>query len=235
MARLSVVIPCKNEEKRIGLLLSDLRNQTGILPPPKIYIADAGSTDGTREKIDQFKEFLDIQIISGGIPSVGRNKGASESKEPYVIFIDADMKLPQRDTLEKSLAALEAGAHLVTLDVRCPENKKADFLYRINNQLQRISRFHQPFSTGMFMAWNREAFHRLGGFNEEIHFGEDYHLSKKVDRQKFKVVPGEIWSPDRRFKITGTMVLLKMMVSAFIQRNNPDKLKGDKGYWDHLE
>jgi len=232
---LSVVIPCKNEEDRIGLLLSDLKKQTLVNDQTPIFIADAGSTDDTLEEISRFQEDLNITVIPGGIPSVGRNQGAKASEEPYVVFIDADIRLPRKDLIEKSIQRLESGMVLVTTHVRCPQNRKADRLYRINNQLQRASRYHAPFCTGMFMAWNRKEFWQLGGFDEEIHFAEDYQLSKKVAPRKFEVIRSEIWSPDRRFEITGTWGLLKMMVTSFIWRNNRDKIKGDKGYCDHLD
>ena len=48
----SVVAPALNEEDSIRVLLEDLLNQT--LKPTEIVITDGGSTDATREIIEEF-------------------------------------------------------------------------------------------------------------------------------------------------------------------------------------
>ena len=59
--KLTIVIPCKNEESYIHNLLTSLKEQEGI-DNIKIYIADS-STDNTREKIDEFKSNLNITVV----------------------------------------------------------------------------------------------------------------------------------------------------------------------------
>jgi len=59
----------------------------------KVYLADANSTDGTPAIAKSFKDRLDVQVIPGGLPAVGRNNGARCALTPYVLFIDADIEL----------------------------------------------------------------------------------------------------------------------------------------------
>ena len=68
-----------------------------------MFVADAGSTDGTSELAVSFRDRLDVQVIRGGLPSVGRNAGASQTDSRYVLFIDADMELRDRTLLRRTL------------------------------------------------------------------------------------------------------------------------------------
>ena len=56
----------------------------------QIIIADC-STDNTRELIKNYNK--SISVVDGGLPSVGRNKGASLCSSELLLFIDADMDL----------------------------------------------------------------------------------------------------------------------------------------------
>jgi glycosyltransferase involved in cell wall biosynthesis len=67
--KLTIVIPCKNEENYIGDLLNSLKNQKDI-EGVRIFIADAGSTDNTINIIKSFTDILSIKLIKGGLPSI---------------------------------------------------------------------------------------------------------------------------------------------------------------------
>src|SRR5215813_6208841 len=91
---LTIVIPAKNESRLLPNLLESLcRQDYPSMPSTKVYLADAGSTDGTPELARSFTGRLDIEVIPGGLPSVGRNAGARRAQSSYVLFIDADMEL----------------------------------------------------------------------------------------------------------------------------------------------
>lgn len=235
MERLSIVIPSMNEEDNIGNLLFDLTNQTAVTRDTPVYVADNNSTDGTREIVNAYKRFLNVHLVPGGLPSKARNNGAAQSNSEYIVFIDADISLPDDELIHKSIRlAKHKGKDLVTTNIRCETSKKADMLYKTNNKLQKVSKIHKPFSTGMYMLWRRSAFDELGGFDESIGFAEDYHLSKKVRRSGFGIVDSRVLSGDRRFRITGVTKLIRMMMSAFIDSDN-EALSTDTDYWDHLK
>ena len=69
---LSVVIPCKNEEKQLQRTLTAIEQQSFDMKDCPIYIADAGSLDRTLEIIADFQKntCLNIQVIEGGYPPV---------------------------------------------------------------------------------------------------------------------------------------------------------------------
>src|SRR6266850_6466085 len=88
---LTIVIPAKNEAKLIPRLLTSLTNQDySKMPNTRVLVADANSTDGTREIVRSFRDRLNISVIRGGMPSVGRNQGAAQADTAYVLFLDAD-------------------------------------------------------------------------------------------------------------------------------------------------
>jgi len=87
--KITIVVPCKNEENYIAHLLMHLRNQ--MIGNTRIIIADC-STDNTREVIQTMKGNLNVEIIEGGPVSIAKNNGAKLATTPYILFIDADVR-----------------------------------------------------------------------------------------------------------------------------------------------
>jgi glycosyltransferase involved in cell wall biosynthesis len=81
---LTIVIPCKNEESNIKRLLLELKQQD--IGNTAIILADAKSTDRTRVLANTyaFELNLNLRIVNGGMPAVGRNTGARFAKTPYI-------------------------------------------------------------------------------------------------------------------------------------------------------
>lgn len=232
MSKFTIVIPCKNEEGYIGELLDSISKQSVI--PNEIIIADANSTDRTIEIVIGFKDRLNIRIIEGGNVSYGRNKGASLCFTKYIIFIDSDMVLKDIFLLEETISKMESSnLKLSTCNIRClNDNKISDMVYIMNNISQKASKLiGSPFSTGSYMCIEKDEFDRIGGFDTEIQFSEDYWLSKQVDSLKFGIVDCNIHTSDRRFKKIGYFWMIKNFTYSFLNRNNRDFFIKDFKYW----
>ena len=77
-SELTIIIPAKNEAKLIPNLLTSLTKQDySKLPSTRVLVADANSTDGTPDIVLSFRDRLNVCVIFGGMPSVGRNAGAA--------------------------------------------------------------------------------------------------------------------------------------------------------------
>ena len=177
---ISIIIPAKNEENYIGRLLKSLSLQT--FKEFEVIIADAYSTDDTLLVAKMYEEYLDIKIVRGGLPSFGRNNGVINSKYDLLLFIDADIELPST-IIEDSVKIFQKNKlHLLTTYIKCVHNKKSDLFYKINNIFQWFSKFYKPFATGMYFMIDKHIFNKLGGFNEQSVYAEDYELSSKIKR-----------------------------------------------------
>jgi glycosyltransferase involved in cell wall biosynthesis len=234
MSELTIVIPAKNEAKLLPSLLNSLVLQDyPLMSNTKVYLADAGSTDGTPEIARRYREWLDIGVIPGGLPAVGRNNGARRASTPYVLFIDADIELAAPTLVRRSVELMKnKRLHCLTTNIACPTGTFWDrALYMGNNCMQHLSRLYRPFSTGMFMLFEKTCFDALGGFHEQALYAEDYLLSQKVARGKFRVVPGCVHTTNRRFQKMGHFKLTRLFLSTALHTWNESYFLRDHKYW----
>jgi glycosyltransferase involved in cell wall biosynthesis len=199
----------------------------------QVFVADAGSTDGTPEVALAFAGRLDIEVIPGGLPAVGRNAGARRATTPYVLFIDADMELKDSTLLRRAIElAVRRNLECVTTNIWCSNGRFRDqALYVGNNIAQYGSMLVRPFSTGMFMLFEKAAFHRLGGFHEGALYAEDYLLSKKVPNRRFGIVSGRVHTTNRRFRNMGHARIVGLFLKTMFNTWNDNYFLHDQGYW----
>jgi len=228
MSLLTIVIPCKNEEKYIGNLLKTLSEQLVGVP---IIISDANSTDSTLSIIKSYKNKLDIKVIKGGLPAIGRNNGGFMSKTKYTLFLDADAEIYDDSLIPRALEKMEQNNFDLLTSKLNSHNIIVKFLYKITNIITILSKFDKPFCTGMFFMIRTDVFKTLNGFPEDVLHCEDYLLSKKIDRKKFGIVNGDVYSDNRRFKKMGYFGMIKYIFKNIINRNDYNYFKKDINYW----
>lgn len=200
----------------------------------RILVADAASTDDTGKIVRSFADRLNVDVIPGGLPSIGRNAGAARADTPYVLFLDADIELASRSLVKRALQlAQKKNLHCVTTNIICRDGNFADkTLYVGNNMFQQLSRLHKPFSTGMFMLFDRQRFQELGGFHQHVHFAEDYQLSKQIARSRFGIVRGGVFTTNRRFQKMGHAKVAGLFFAAAFNSWNPKFFLRDHKYWE---
>jgi glycosyltransferase involved in cell wall biosynthesis len=233
-SELTIVIPAKNEAKLISNLLTSLVLQDyEQTSNTKVYLADANSTDGTPDIARSYSEWLNIEVIRGGLPAVGRNNGARLATTPYVLFIDADIEISDPTLIRRSVELMKRKQlHCLTTNIACPEGGAWDrWLYTGNNFMQHLSALYKPFSTGMYMMFDLAEFKRLGGFHEQALYAEDYLLSQKVARNRFDIVPGHIVTTNRRFKKMGHFNLVRLFLNTALHTHNESFFLRDHKYW----
>jgi glycosyltransferase involved in cell wall biosynthesis len=199
----------------------------------RVLVADANSTDGTQHIVRSFEDRLQVEVVPGGMPSVGRNNGARLADSRYVLFLDADIE-PASDSLVRRAveAAQDYNLHCVTTNVVCRDGGFTDNLfYAANDFFQYLSCLHRPFSTGMFMLFDLGQFRQLGGFDERVHFAEDYRLSSKVARKRFKIVRGGVYTTNRRFQRMGHLRMAWLFLWTVMNFWNEDHFLRDHHYW----
>lgn len=232
---LTIVIPAKNEEPLIGRLLESLCGQDyEQITNTRVFVADASSSDRTREVAESFAGRLRVQVIQGGTPSQGRNAGARLARSKYILFVDADVTLGDRGLVKRSVAQMNRGRlHCATTFILSAEKTPlANLMYLGNNLIQLGSKLSTPFSPGAFTMFERERFFELGGFDERVLYAEDYFLSRKIDRKRFGVVPGWISTTDRRFKRMGHFRFIGLFIKTVANSGNDAYFFQDHRYWD---
>ena len=199
----------------------------------KVLVADANSTDGTPEIVMSFGDRLNVSVVRGGMPSVGRNRGAAQADTQYVLFLDADIELADTTLIRRCVEkAQRKGLHCVTTNIICWGGNWIDKLfYAGNDMFQYLSYLHRPFATGMFMMFERKKFCELGGFNEQILFAEDYRLSQQVERSRFSVVRGGVYTTNRRFKRMGHLRVGWLFLKTAMNYWNEKYFLRDHKYW----
>jgi len=225
--KITIVVPCKNEENYIHHLLDALHGQH--IGDTRIIIADC-STDNTRQVILDTKGSLNVEIIEGGPVSFAKNRGAKLVTTPYILFIDADVRFFKDTVIHDAVAKLESkNLDLVGLNIRCyDKDMRAKIGFTTFNLINHTLKFFSPFAVGAFMLTRRDRFEEFGGFPENLVTSEDYFLSKKYSPRKFKIIRHHFGQDSRRFKKMGYLGMGKYLVKNFVNRNN-------KQYWDSLE
>jgi glycosyltransferase involved in cell wall biosynthesis len=231
---LTIVIPAKNEAKLIPRLLTSLTKQDySKMPSTRVLVADANSTDGTAEIVLGFRDRLNVSVIRGGMPSVGRNLGAARAETPYILFLDADIELAHTSVIRRAVELAQSQRlQCVTTNILCRGGSWIDKLFYAGNDFfQYLSRLHHPFATGMFMLFDRDKFWKLGGFQEQVAFAEDYLLTQQVERRRFGIVRGGVYTTNRRFQKMGHLRVGWLFLKTALNYWNESYFLRDHKYW----
>jgi glycosyltransferase involved in cell wall biosynthesis len=225
--KITIVVPCKNEENYIHHLLDALRLQN--LGGTRIIIADC-STDNTKQVIKDNSAFLNIEIIDGGPVSFAKNNGARLVTTPYILFIDSDVRFFDNYVIQDAVDAIESNnLDLVGLNIKCYDNDYRTIVgFAIFNTVNHVLKHFSPFAVGAFMLTRRDKFEEFGGFPEKMSTSEDYFLSRRYRPKKFRILNHYCGQDSRRFKKMGYFGMAAYLIKNFINRNNLE-------YWDKLD
>ena len=225
--KITIVVPCKNEENYIPYLLTHLRNQ--MIGSTRIIIADC-STDNTRKVIQLMKGNLNVEVIDGGPVSFAKNSGAKLVTTPYILFIDSDVRFFEDNVIRDAVKELEENnLDLVGLYVKCYDrDKRAQIGFMLFNFVNSLMQHKVPFAVGAFMLTRKDKFDEYGGFSEKYGTSEDFFLSKQYDVNKFKLVDHYFGQDSRRFEIMGYFGMAWYLIKNFWNRNN-------ESYWDKVD
>ena len=199
----SVIIPCRNEEKTIHLVLDAIYGQTYPREVLQVVIADGFSEDLTRKKIAEFKTAhpdLDILVVDNpqrAIPA-GLNAAIKASRGDLIVRMDAH-SIPNPDyvalcvdALEKNVAQNVGGvwdiqpgndSWIARSIAAAAGNPLAvgDAHYRFTDKAAYVD-------TVPYGAYKKELFEQIGLFDETLLANEDYELNTRILQSG-----GKIW------------------------------------------
>lgn len=189
-ARVSVVIPTLNEEKRLPSLLASftpaLRRRFGL----ELVVSDGGSSDGTLEAAARLADCIVVHEGPGRQTiAAGRNAGARAAQGELLLFFNADVRLPEEaeaflaDLLREAEAA---GAATCRVGVHPTEATWADRLVlgTCNVLFFAMNLAGGGMGRGECHAVRRDVFWGVGGYNEAYAAGEDFDLFHRIARAR---------------------------------------------------
>ena len=210
---LSIIIPTLNEEKYLPKMLDSVKKQD--FSDYEIIIADAGSTDKTKE----IAESYGCRIISGGLPARGRNEGAKAAKGDLLLFSDAD-NLLKPGFLKKNIEEMERKnikiAATLIEPFEGPKITKWFFNIFYNSIVILTEKFLAHTAIAIFVY--KDIFEKVNGFDEEIILAEDHDMGRKAAKiSKYGVLKSvKILTSERRFRKDGWLkTYLKYIYTEF--------------------
>jgi glycosyltransferase involved in cell wall biosynthesis len=216
MVFLSVIIPTFNEEKYIALTLESLKNQD-YEGSYEIIVADGMSDDGT---VKIAKKYADkIVLVERGGPAAGRNEGAKIAKGGILLFVDADTILLPNTLSELSKPFIDERVVGVACSVLPLSSKIKDFLlYRFLSEFVNISiKLKRAQIPGICCAYRRDAFEKVGGFDENLGSLEDFDLSRRIAKLGKIVYVGStfVLTSHRRIETWGRLKSIRKYLKLY--------------------
>lgn len=228
---LTIVIPSKNENRTLYDCIYNISKQTDVAGV-RIIIADISDEEESTWYLwklqSDFKYSLNIEVIKGGYPSQGRLNGSKLVTTPYMLFLDSDVFLTKQNIL---IECMEYEKDLITVPFYTDYPYR--WVFRMFDLFQSISSvLGTPFAVGGFQLWNTETYWKVGGYNPEELFAEDYSISKRVSSNNFKVINIKgTYTSSRRFKSKGVLWMFNIMIKSYLNRNNPSFFRETHNYW----
>lgn len=201
--RVSIVVPCYNEQATIRQLLEAIFQQTFPRKDMEVVIADGFSKDGTREVIKSFQREhpdLSVRIVENSTRSIPSavNFAIQASRGETVIRMDAHSQ-PYPDYVERCLSALDlglgenvggvwqiesGGKHWIAKSIAVAAAHPlgvGDAGYRIGTKASLVD-------TVPFGAFHRSLLDRIGPFDESLLSNEDYEFNARIRQNG-----GRVW------------------------------------------
>jgi len=173
---LSIIIPTYNEEEVLPQLLRSIKEQD--YEDYEVVVADANSTDKTRELAQKFG----CRVVDGGSPGEGRNRGAEVAKGDKFLFLDADVLLSHPRYLSNTMREFDRKAFdIATCKIDPMSDRRADRLFHwvYNHYSTKISPI-MPHAPGFCIFVRRHIHEKIKGFDEAIKLAEDHDYTQRA-------------------------------------------------------
>lgn len=201
--KVSIIVPCYNEQSTIRLMLEAIRAQTFPCSEMEVIISDGMSTDGTRDAVAAFqKEFpdLEVRLVDNTLRTIpsGVNRAIEAARGEIVVRSDAHSK-PYPDYVANSVQALEEGRGdnvggvwdihpgaqtWVAESIAVAASHKlgvGDAMYRLTASAAAVD-------TVPFGSFRRSLFEKIGMYNEALLTNEDYEFNARIRKSG-----GRVW------------------------------------------
>jgi glycosyltransferase involved in cell wall biosynthesis len=200
--KVSIIVPCYNEQSTIVSMLKAFHVQTFPRAEMEVVIADGMSTDGTRAAITAFqRDYPDLEVrvvenVNRFIPS-GVNRAIEASRGEIIIRFDGHSK-PYPDYVANCISAHQAGrgdnvggvweirpgaetwiAESIAIAASHPLG--------VGDALYRHAKHAAEVDTVPFGSFRRALIEQVGPFDESLLTNEDYEVNARIRKRGGKV------------------------------------------------
>ncbi len=173
---ISIVSTVRNEQLHLAQLLDSLLAQE---PPFEVVVVDAESRDATFEILSgyakRFPERIRVERLVGS-RGVGRNEGVRRARGEFVAFIDGDC-FADSNWLREIRAAFRTAPVVAGKTVTVGRSRYGS--------LERVELYQSGYDVtypSCNLAYRRDLFERLGGFDPRFVTAEDIDLNLRAVR-----------------------------------------------------
>lgn len=176
----SVIVTTKNEQAVLTRLLESILNQT--YSNIETIVVDNSSSDKTKKIARKYTESV---FNKGPERSAQRNFGASKAKGEFLFFLDADMELtPQviKSCVESISRTQKCGAVEIS-EFPIAQN----FWEKVKAFERSLYNLKGDYVTDAARFFKKDAFLKVGGYDETITGPEDWDLPEALKKAGFKI------------------------------------------------
>lgn len=227
MPKLTIAIPALNEEKTLPILLRSIQEQR--FTDYEVVIANSvRTTDRTAAVAEAFG----ARVVSPSpSPGAGRNVAARHAKGDILLFLDADVVLPNPEFLKSGIAEFERRG-FGTATCRVDPLSKNVFdkaFHEAFNYFMAVTSDVLPHAPGFCIFARRSVHEAIGGFDEEIRLAEDHDYVYRASKlAKFGLLKScRIPVSVRRLERDGRFNILVKYVFAELYMRTKGQIKTD--------
>ncbi len=197
--KFSIIIPARNEEKNIGLLLNSLLNQNYQKDLFEIIVVDDHSTDHTAQVVKDFSDVKCIRLVEDQINSYKKRAietGIAAAQNDWMLCTDADGVAPTNWLRTYSSFINKHHPSFIAAPVKLVSSLETDHsklnILQVFQSLDFITlqgitgasvfkKVHNM-CNGANLAYRKDAFYEVGGFKgiDDIASGDDMLLMYKI-------------------------------------------------------
>lgn len=187
--KISIVVPVREKEPIISGLLESINKQT--VKPYEVVFVIADDDEDSLQTINEWiktQHYCKVQIwwrYHHGIPDA-KQYGSLRATGDIIAHTDADTELNDRwiETIIKEIH----NCPFIYGSVRMKKNNIPSYIYqKIGYEIfpPVLKYFNIPVTVGSNIAIIRKEFYNVGGFNKNLHIGEDSNLAMRCSSHKY--------------------------------------------------
>jgi cellulose synthase/poly-beta-1,6-N-acetylglucosamine synthase-like glycosyltransferase len=199
MRKISIVIPCRNEEKYISACIDSIFQSGYPNEFLEVFVCDGLSTDNTREIVnEQIKKYSQLHLVDNTrqITPVALNLGIKKSSGDLIMILGAHTKLSS-DYLSDCVKIFDIDPKIACVGGVIEnhfENKVSEIIsnamsvgFGVGTAYFRTGKKDGYVDTVAFGMFRREIFQEIGYFDEDLVRNQDDEFSFRLINAGYKI------------------------------------------------